>query len=233
MRSYSTPGWRVWRVAVVLLALVAGHATVALAGDAVDDVVERAIEAAVRSAFGPGIEVAVEALQVAGQVQGEVVAQPEAGARTGVPARFLLFEGRTRVGTATATLRVSGLRVRARRDLLRDLPLAEADLEEGHAELTGLTFQRLPQLSDVRGAQLVRPVVAGETLTAMVVRIPPVVRVGDMVRATIRVGAVEVSAMVMAAGSGRVGDVVRVRGTATKQFLQARVTGRGAVEVLQ
>lgn len=217
-----------------LLAGLAGRMVVsAQTAEGGSQLVVAAIAESVREAMGPDVSVDVRDVSVTGRVQGDLVVQPETGARVGAPARFLLFEGRTRVGTAVATVQASGRRTRALRELTRDVLIAEDDVEELTDDLKGFLLQRLPQRVDVVGSHAVRTVSAGETLTGTVVRIPPVVRLGDMVRATIRVGAVEVSAMVMAAGSGRIGDVVRVRGTATKQFLQARVTGRGAVEVIQ
>jgi len=136
------------------------------------------------------------------------------------------------VGYAVATVVVEGPHVRARRPLARDQAIGDEDVEEARGELRALLFQRVPQLADLRGAQPVRTIAAGETLSGTVVRVPPVVRVGDAVRATLRADGVEVTALVLAAGSGRIGDVIRVRGGANRRYLNARVTAHGAVEVM-
>jgi flagella basal body P-ring formation protein FlgA len=60
----------------------------------------------------------------------------------------------------------------------------------------------------------------------------PLIRPGDVVRATARVGTVEVAAQLVAAESGRKNDVIRVVNQDTRFSARARVIEKGEVEVL-
>ncbi|MDD9946753.1 MAG: flagella basal body P-ring formation protein FlgA [Myxococcales bacterium] len=62
---------------------------------------------------------------------------------------------------------------------------------------------------------------------------PPVVGPGDLVRVTVRVGAVLASAPGRARQAGRVGEVIRVVNTATGARLSARVVDHDTVEVVR
>jgi flagella basal body P-ring formation protein FlgA len=195
--------------------------------------VRAAIAAAVASRIGEGALVTVTALQSDARVPQAVVAVPEPGARTSAPARFVLFADGARIGSAVATVHVNVPHVRAARAITRDEAFDRADIEEVNAPMRNQLMRRLPMLSDVVGARARRNIAQGEAITAAVVNVQPLVRSGDAVSVSVRVGAVEAEGRGVASGSGHVGDVIRVVNKGTKRPLKARIIGPGAVEILQ
>jgi flagella basal body P-ring formation protein FlgA len=192
-----------------------------------------AIARAVADRIGGDALVTVTALQTSVAEGTALVANPEPGARTSAPARFVLFDGHARVGTAVATVHVNARHVRARRVIARDEAVVAADVEEVNAPLRNQPMKRVPALSDVIGTRVRRQIAAGEAITTAVVQVIPLVRSGDKVTMVVRVGAVEAEGRGVASGSGHVGDVIRVTNPATRRPLKARITGPGEVEIIQ
>jgi flagella basal body P-ring formation protein FlgA len=162
-----------------------------------------------------------------------LTALPEAGARLGRPMRFVLAADGVRVGTVVATLEVTGPAVRARRAIARGEDVDSAAVDVVDTELTTLVLRRLPGLDEVVGAQARRDIAEGELLTDALVLAPPAVRSGDEVRISVTAGSVEVTSVGRASGSGRVGDIVRVRLPTSRTLLRVRITGPGSVEVVR
>jgi flagella basal body P-ring formation protein FlgA len=136
-----------------------------------------------------------------------------------------------RVGSAVATVAVSGHAVRARRSLARGEEVASGDVETTVVELKSVMARRLPVIADIVGTRARRDIAAGELLTNALVIVPPAVRSGDEVRVMVTMGSVQVSGMGRASGSGQVGDTIRVLTASSRKPLNARITGRGAVEI--
>lgn len=224
----------VWLVAVAVLATAMGTAvrSEGMARTATEAVAE-AVAQAVAERVGGDARVTVTKVQSAVSTAAAIVASPAPGARTGMPARFTLFAGGKRIGTAVATVRVTATHVRARQALARNQHLTAADVEEVEAELVDQPMRRLPALSDAIGARLRRNVAAGEPITAAVIEVPALVKSGDAVRVVVRVGAVEAEGRGVASGSGYIGDIVRVVNSGSRRPLKARVTGPGQVEIIQ
>ena len=155
----------------------------------------------------------------------------EPGARLGQPIRFVLTVDGKRVGSAVATVAVSGQAVRARRSLARGEEVAAGDVETTVVELRSVMARRLPVIADIVGTRARRDIAAGELLTNALVIVPPAVRSGDEVRVMVTMGSVQVSGMGRASGSGQVGDTIRVLTASSRKPLSARITGRGAVEI--
>jgi flagella basal body P-ring formation protein FlgA len=162
-----------------------------------------------------------------------LVAVIESGARLGQPMRFVLSVDGKRVGTAVATLEVSGAAVRARRSLARDEEVGTGDVETAVVELKNVVLRRMPVLADVVGTHARRDIVAGELVTHALVIVPPAVRSGDEVRVMVTMGPVQVGGVGRASGSGQVGDMIRVLIPSNRKSLSARITGRGAVEIVR
>jgi flagella basal body P-ring formation protein FlgA len=203
--------------------------------------VASAIERAIVERMGD-VQVVVHQVSTTVTPQNGLVATIEPGSRLGRPIRFILFAGSRRVGSAVARLDVIGQAPRARRALARDEEITAADVDVASIEITNVMLRRMPELSDVIGAHARRDIVAGELLTNALVVIPPAVKSGDEVRVTVTVGAVQVSGVGRASGSGRVGDTIRVllRPSASpgqvttpsnRRPVSARIVGRGAVEI--
>ena len=216
---------------LTLIVLMLSIARAAFPEDA--NPVRAAIAAAVASRIGDGALVTVTALQSDARVGESVTAVPEPGARTSMPARFVLFVDGARIGTAMATVHVNVAHVRAVRAIARDEAFGRSDVEEVNAPIRNQLLRRVPELSDVVGARARRNIAQGESITAAVVSVQPLVRSGDAVSVSVRVGAVEAEGRGIASGSGHVGDVIRVMNKGSRRPLRARIIGPGAVEVLQ
>jgi flagella basal body P-ring formation protein FlgA len=192
--------------------------------------VAAAIERAVLDRMGD-VQVVVEQVSTTVAAQSGLVATVEPGSRLGQPIRFILFAGSKRVGSAVARLDVTGSAPRARRAFARDEEITAADVDVASVEIKNVMLRRMPALSDVVGAHARRDIVAGELLTTALVVVPPAVKSGDEVQVTVTMGAVQVSGVGRASGSGQVGDTIRVTTPSNRRPLSARIVGRGAVEI--
>lgn len=192
-----------------------------------------AIERAILERMGGNVTVLVTVLRSDVHSEPALRALPDPSARAGHPVRFVLTAGGVRKGTAVATVAVEASYARAAHAIARDAIVTAADVDVVSGELPGVTFRRLPAAADVVGLRARRAIAAGEPLTAAVLDVPPLVRSGDEVTATVRVGRVEIHAVTTASGSGQAGDIIRVLAPGNRRPLRARITGQGAVEVLK
>jgi flagella basal body P-ring formation protein FlgA len=240
------------RWATSMLVLVAALAGDVRAAARADDAVARAIERAVSARMGDGFSVRIADLssrlartRKPGDVEASnrasiptLEARPVPGARLGQPVRFALFEaagGRraARVGDAVATVFVSGPAVMTVRAIERGDVLTAEDLMVASDEIGGVPMAPLPTLAAATGAQAVRDMTAGETVTSMVVRIPPAVVSGQVVTTVARVGSITVESTAIAAQRGVLGQVIRLLNPASRRRLRGTVVGPGRVEVLR
>ena len=196
--------------------------------------VPAAIERSIQERMG---EVRVEVLDVSGpsvrQDDGATKAIPEPGSRLGRPIRFILFADGARVGSVVAKLSVTGSAVRSSRALARGEGVAADAIEIVDVELTNILLDRLPTSKELAGAHARRDIRAGEVLTDAAVIVPPIVKSGDEVRIRIATGAIEVTSVGRASGSGHLGDLIRVLLPTSRKALNARITGPGSVEIVR
>jgi flagellar basal body P-ring formation protein FlgA len=162
-----------------------------------------------------------------------LVALPEPGSRLGRPMRFILFAGSARVGSVVTTLAVTGSAVRSSRAVSRGESIEADAIEVVETQLKGVLLNRLPAMEDVVGAQARRDLRAGEILTTALVLVPPIVKSGDEVRVSVSTGAIQVTGVGRASGSGHVGDLIRVLVPSSRRGLTARITGPGSVEIVR
>jgi len=195
-----------------------------------DTTVSLAIERAVVDRMGD-VQVVVREVSTTVADQNNLVAAIEPGSRLGQPIRFILSADGKRVGSAVARLEVVGRAPRARRGFARDEEIGAADIDMARVELKDVMVRRMLEPSEVAGTRARRDIVAGELLTTALVAVPPAVKSGDEVRVTLTVGAVQVSGVGRASGSGQVGDMVQVTTPSSRRLLKARIVGRGAVEI--
>jgi flagella basal body P-ring formation protein FlgA len=227
-----------WMLRLLTAAVLAGlpapvRSEIISPAPAVESAVADAIARSVAGQVGGDARATVSALQTKVVSDGPLVASPEPGARTGGPARYTLFAGGARVGSAVATVQVAARHVRATRAIGRGEALAGGDVTEVDGVLVDQPIKRLPALQDVIGARVRRNVAAGEAITAAVIEVPAAVRSGETVATVIRVGAVEAEGKGVVSGSGHVGDVVRVTPPGTRRPLKARVVAPGRVEIIR
>jgi flagella basal body P-ring formation protein FlgA len=197
--------------------------------------VPAAIERSVQERMG---DVRVEVVEMSGieRIKDgglDVIATPEPGSRLGRAVRFILVAGGTRLGSVVATLNVTGSAVRSSRAIARGEELEADAIEVMDVELKDILLGRLPTLADVVGTQARRDIRKGEVLTEAIVIVPPLVKSGDEVRVSVSTGAIEVTGVGRASGSGHVGDLIRVLMPSNRRGLNARITGPGAVEIVR
>jgi flagella basal body P-ring formation protein FlgA len=200
--------------------------------------VESMIASAVRERMGADAQVIVSNVELFNpSAAAAVTAVPEPGGRTGSIVHFTLVgagpSGAARtVGRAAATIRVNADHVKVRQPLVRGRAIAEADVERARGEVVGLPLRRLPTADEVVGGVALRPLVPGEIISHAAVKADRAVRSGQAVRATARVGSVEVSAELVAAQDGDPGSIIRVVNRNSRRALRARVLEPGIVEVI-
>jgi flagella basal body P-ring formation protein FlgA len=207
-------------------------ATLLALGVVSGETVSAAIERAVVARMG-NVQVVVRKVSTMVPDQADLTAAAEPGARLGQPIRFVLFADGKRVGSAVATLDVTGEAPWASRALARDEEIAASDVQTVMKEISGVAIRRLPAATDLVGTRARRDIASGELLTNALVVVPPAVRSGDQVSVLLKMGPVQVSGMGRASGSGQIGDTVRVTTLSGKKSLNARITGRGAVEIVR
>jgi flagellar basal body P-ring formation protein FlgA len=192
---------------------------------------EQAIAAAVAERLGVAVAIAVLDLETDVAPQEGLVAEPDPSARLARRARFVLSANGARRGLAVATVTAEGRYPRAARAVARDhvIGLDAVDFSDG--PLPDLPIRRLLRDDEVVGRHARRNIAAGEPLTPAVLRVPPLVRSGDDVTVTVRIGVVEVVGTGTASGSGQVGETIRVRQPHSSRLLSGRITGPGAVEI--
>jgi flagella basal body P-ring formation protein FlgA len=194
--------------------------------------VAAAVEAASREAFGVSSEVDVTLGMVAPAAPGPVTATVAPGGRVGQPSRFLLWRSGRQVGYAVATVEVTADYMKPVRAIARDEIVDGSAVAPERGRLPKVPFLRLPGREEVIGASARRALAAGEPiLNGLVVEIPAV-RSGDTVQARLTRGAVQIVARAVASGTGRVGDVIRVRTGGAARVVLGRITAPGEVEVL-
>ena len=84
-----------------------------------------------------------------------------------------------------------------------------------------------------RRPQARRDIAAGEALTQPSLIVPPARAVRRRGSRDVSTGVVEVTGVGRASGSGHVGDMIRVLMPTSRRRLNARITGPGAVEIVQ
>jgi flagella basal body P-ring formation protein FlgA len=191
-----------------------------------------AIVASVRKHVGTSATIIVDEVVTKVASEASLVAEPEQAARLGQLARFTLSVNGVRRGMAVARVTVRTAYPRAGRRIARDETLDTTAISVTDADLTGVPMRALLTVAAVKGLTARRDIAAGEALTDAVLRVPPMVKSGDTVDATVRIGTVSVTTTGTASGSGQVGDVIRVMQPHSSRLLNARIVGPGAVEIL-
>lgn len=197
-----------------------------------------AIEAAVRARVGSTSVVTVTAITGVRLVRepASLVAVPDPSARIGSAVRFVIASGeagaRTRIGEATAIVQVSAPAVRTRKAVARGERLDGDALAVVATDLNGQSLRPLLSLDDARGARATHDLVEGALVTRSDIVAEPVVRAGDVVRARVHVGDVEVVGSGVAAENGLKDEVIRVINQESRHAFRARVLGSGEVEVV-
>lgn len=220
--------------AIVLALVAAAVQAPAPAPAPAEAEVRAAIVRAVRERVGDAA-VTIESLQVRGSLgAGELRAIPDAGSRAGGPMRFILqaaVPGRDakRTGSADAVVRLRLVHARATVPLKPGTVIAPGDVAAVDADPGRVALRRMPWPAALAGARVRRSVAAGEAVAADAVTLPPLVRSGDEVGTSVRVGAILAQGRAIALDDGALGSEVRV--LVDRRRLRGRVRGAGEVEI--
>jgi flagella basal body P-ring formation protein FlgA len=230
-------------VGVLTMVAVAVVASDSIGASACPDVqVKAAIQSAIAARMEQRFEVTLDdfTCSLTSAAPQALVAKPDPLARTGQAVRFSITTAAAgprgyavELGRATAIVRVTGDHVRSRRAMAAGGTLTAADLEVVDGPLDGLPLRRLPMLSDLLGARLLRGLAAGSPVAADAVAIAPIVHVGDDVRLTVHLGDVEATVIGVAAQTASRGQIIRVVNASSRRALRARVTAPGEGEVVR
>jgi flagella basal body P-ring formation protein FlgA len=215
---------------LIVLFIVAAGAVVFAAGTVSP---QEAIAAAVRERVGALASVAVENVTTTVRDEAGLTARPDQAARLGQLARFELSVNGVRRGLVVAKVVVRMAYPRAARKIGRDEVVDASAISAIEGELSGVPIRALLAPDDVNGLKARRDIARGEPLTENILRVPPVVKSGDAVDATLHIGTVSVTTTGTASGSGQVGDVIRVMQPHSSRLLNARIVGPGAVEIVE
>jgi flagella basal body P-ring formation protein FlgA len=221
-------------VASLVLALAASAGPVASPPAVAEAEVRAAIVRAVRERVGDAA-VTIEALRVRGSLgAGELRATPDAGSRAGGPMRFILQAagpGRTakRTGSADAVVRLRLVHARTTVAFRPGTVIAAADVAVVDADPGRVALRPMPAAAALAGARVRRSLGADQAVPADAVTLPPLVRSGDEVGTSVRVGAILAQGRAIALEDGALGAEVRV--LVDRRRLRGRVSGAGEVEI--
>lgn len=141
-------------------------------------------------------------------------------------------DGRSGVEPVEATLRIRGRYLQATTDVPAGALAEPGDFAVVDGYLPDLRTAYVADASALVGKKLTRPLRRGERLRADQLAERPAVERGDVLELTVVRGAIRLRAPARAESSGSRGDLVSVRNLATNARVQARVSGRGAVEAI-
>jgi flagella basal body P-ring formation protein FlgA len=195
--------------------------------------VPAAVSAAIARLTGgaQGIGIQIQACGVEPGVEiDRAIAEP--GARYGRLVRFRLMSQDRQGGYAIALVSGTVRHARVTKSIVAGAELESGDLATVVSDVPGRVIEALPDVRDLVGRRTLRPLAAGDVVTARSVRIPAAVRSGDRVVVRARVGDVEITTLGIAQQSGAVGDVIRLVNQDSRRGLRGRITGRGEVEVV-
>jgi len=195
-----------------------------------------AIVDAVRLRMGAGVEVVVNDLVVTGTIAADAVrAVPAPDARLGTVIRFTLqsADGAASFGSASARISAIVPHMHAVRRLERGADVTADDVAAVAHVVTAGPMRRWPDAAATIGSKLLQSVAAGACLSRHAIQAVQAVRVGQDVTAIARIDGVEAQAVMVAAGSGDAGAVIRVVNRHSRRALKARVVSAGLVEIIK
>lgn len=221
----------------ILLALAFVALSARFAWSADTNAVRTAIAGAVASRLGPGAEIAIASLQITATSQeGVLTARPEPGARLGRASQFSLTvateTGPRRIGSAVAVVTAITRRLQATRPLQTGDVVAAGDVTEMRGSVANGPLKPLPIAEEAIGARVVGTLTAGDVVTAGNIRPVPLVRSGQQVTLTAKVGTVEAHGVGVAVENGQNGSVIHVVNPDSRRTIVGRVVGAGEVEVV-
>jgi flagella basal body P-ring formation protein FlgA len=210
----------------------------ALAADQDGQAALAAVEASVRTRLGGAVAVSVEGIAMRlSAASGPLVAIPDPSARVGRVSRFVIAEqergGRTRrVGEVSARIEARGPVLHAVHPLSTGQVVEASDVAVDDTELNDVPLRRLASAEAVIGGRVRRAVAQGAMVTSLDVAPVPLVRAGSRVTVHVSIDTITVTGEMIAAGSGGLGDIVRVVNPETRKAQRARIVAPAEVEMV-
>ncbi len=223
-----------------LALIVSGFSTTAALAEGVsrtsNDIVHDAIVDAVRLRMGAGVEVMVEGLVVSGKVTAaQARAVPGPDARLGAVIHFQLQsnDGAISMGAASARITAIVPHMHAAQPLSRGADLGADDVTAVAHAVTSGPLRPWPGAASAIGGKVLRALATGACLSRNAIQAVLAVRTGQEVTAVAHLDGVEASAVMVAAGGGDAGAVIRVVNRQSRRALKARVVSAGLVEIIK
>jgi flagella basal body P-ring formation protein FlgA len=218
--------------AIRLLAALTGALVLrATTHAAVPQTAEAAVRAAVLERVGAGAEVRIRGVNPPAEGAYRE-ARPDPAAVLGKPIRFTLIPESGSPVAIIADLDVVIDHAKARRAIGRSQVIAVDDLEPVRAPLQDVPLRPVLTVAALAGARALRPIGAGAVVQTSFVAAKRAIEPGDRVTAVATVGAIEVSAVLVAADGGPIGATIRVVNPETRRVIKGRIVAEGRVEVL-
>jgi flagella basal body P-ring formation protein FlgA len=191
-----------------------------------------AIRAALAERMGAGADIVVRTIDLAADAPLFREARPDPSAWLGKPIRFTLVTASGAAVGVTASVGVVADHVVTTGAVSRGTRVGGDAVVAVRADLVGVPLKRLPVYADVVGARALRPLLPGAIVLSGAVAVRRAVEPGDEVTVTAAAGAIEITAVMVAADGGNVGATIRVRHPETRRFLRGRIVRPGEVEVI-
>jgi flagella basal body P-ring formation protein FlgA len=190
------------------------------------------VTAALAARLGKDTEISVTLTGLPAGAGPFVEARLDPAARLGRPmiVRLVPASGRAQVAV-TVVARVIAPQVVSTRAIERGRLLSADDVTVVRGEVKDAPLRTLPALADVTGGRALRPIAPGTVILAGAVHMRRAVEPGDSITAVFATGDIEVTATLVAADGGRVGDRIRLVNPGTKRTLVGRVVAAKTVEV--
>jgi flagella basal body P-ring formation protein FlgA len=223
---------------VLAAAFAAGPPATAARRPSASPDVDAAIHRALQARLGPEAEITINEVQMLTRPARPVIdARLAPDARLGQTLHVRLATTGDR-GTVAWTdfaevrIRVAMVHAHAAHALSRGSEVADEDVETARHDMTEGPMARWPQASELVRGRALRDVAPGSCLGRTSVAAPLAVQNGQTVTAIARVGGVEATASLIAAGSGVSGAIIRVVNQQSRRVMRARVVSPGIVEIV-
>ncbi len=188
--------------------------------------------AGIADRLGSDVSVSLTDVYVPGPVTEVRDARPAPDGRLGKPMRFTLIAPNGTTVIAVATVHVVVRHAVTRRALRRNTTITADDVEEVTAELVDAPLRRPQTVAELIGGRVLRPLDAGVVVQPGTVVVRRPVEPGDRVVVVALSGPIEVTAEMVAADGGAIGDLVRAVNPETRRYVRGRVVQHGRLEVM-
>lgn len=166
-----------------------------------------------------------------GQVTLQIAPTARLAGRTNVPIQLLVNGQKFRTIFPRLDIRVFQNILVSRMKIGRGSFPGEREVTLTRQALTQMVQSPLTAIDQIIGSEAVRDIPSGTVLTAMMFRLPPLVKVGDEVSVVLTSGGLTIITKGQARSQGAKGQLVKVLNPESRQEFMARVIGPNRVEL--